>query len=259
MNTASSHSAPEPPGRSTGRPSYREGKYPVLALFPYLLVAATILAALSGARHLLYRIAPEMIWLHSGELHRLLDVNGEGNLIVWFTAGLWLILGLTATGLGVLLGDRRMFVLSAVGFLASMDETASIHESFNHVGWALADRWGLTVSTWPWVFFGAPVALAVVLITVPLLRSLPTAVSKTLIIAGLIFLTAVLFLEAISGLFMDGDTATNPVAYVLVTHAEEYLEMVAISLALSALVALTRWDKETRTVRARVALSHPKD
>lgn len=58
---------------------------------------------------------------------------------------------------------------------------------------------------------------------------------------------------------MDGDTATNPVAYVLVTHAEEYLEMVAISLALSALVALTRWDKETRTVRARVALSHPKD
>lgn len=103
MNTASSHSAPEPPGRSTGRPSYREGKYPVLALFPYLLVAATILAALSGARHLLYRIAPEMTWLHSGELHRLLDVNGEGNLIVWFTAGLWLVLGLTATGLGVLL------------------------------------------------------------------------------------------------------------------------------------------------------------
>lgn len=256
MNSAPSNTAPEPPARATSRLRYEEGKYRVLALFPYLLAVATVLAALSGLRHLLYRLWPDMTWLHSGELHRLLDVNGEGNLVVWFTASLWLLLGLISMALGVLSGDKRMFLLAAVGFLASMDETASIHESFNEVGWALADRWGLTVSTWPWVFFGAPVALAVVLITIPLLRSLPTAVSKTLIIAGLIFLTAVLFLEAISGLFMEGGTASNPVAYVLVTHAEEYLEMVTISLAVSALVALTRWDKGTRTLTARVALSH---
>lgn len=231
-----------------------------MKLFPYLLIPPTVFVLLSGVRHVIFQFAPGLTWLHTGELHRLIDVNGEGNLTVWFSAGLWLVFGILCLVIGALAGIRGPFyTFAAIGFYASMDETAMIHEMFNAVGHTLGSSLGTDIPTWPWVvFFGLPLALLVGLVSLRLMRILPRQVRTTLIWAGAFFLTAVIVLETISGFYVTDGEITNHVIYILVTHAEEYLEMVAISLAVSALASLLVVSPSQRTISVSPGLTQRK-
>ena len=164
---------------------------------------------------------------------RLLDLNGEGNLPTWFSSGLLLIAAMLLGGLAmtVVPAQRRAWALLALVFAGlSLDEAASLHEMSNaplrrllHLGPALY---------FPWIIGGAVVAALVGMSEWRLLRSLPRRTALGFIVAGAVFVTGAIGLEALAAPLYA--THAHPLAHAGLVTAEEFLEMLGVSLFIVA-------------------------
>ena len=119
---------------------------------------------------------------------------------------------------------RHHWLALALGFLLlSMDEVVGLHETLN------------TETSFSWTLVGAPVSLAIFVIFLPFIRSLPDPFRSRLLIAGMIFLTGALVIEyAQTPLSEAGKIDT--LGYNLAVVPEETLEMLGIVFLIRALI-----------------------
>jgi hypothetical protein len=174
---------------------------------------------------------------------KLFDVNSENNVPTWFSSVLLfgdaLLAGVVAAVVRRVGGhDARHWAgVAALLSLLSLDEVASLHERLQ--GPAGAVLGGATGALhFAWVLPGALLALLAGTAFVGFLGRLPASTRRLVVTAGVVYLGAAVGLESVSGVVLEaqGDRAM----YLLVSAAEEGLEMAAGVLLLFAFMRLLR-------------------
>ncbi len=160
-------------------------------------------------------------------------LDQENNIPTWFSSALLLFAAGSATFLGRFepTGDRsrrrRWYGLGVVFGLMSLDEVASIHETFSSM---IRDGLGLGgILYFAWVLPAILLAAVVGLYYLRFLAALPRRVQVPLIAAGVIYLSGALGMEMVGGVLADGGNQ-DALPYGLVTTLEELLELVGLSL-----------------------------
>lgn len=218
-----------------------------------LLLVAGLLIALSLTTHYAaYRAqvarpgSPEAAaWMSA---LRLFDVNGEGNLPAWFSSALLLGGALLAAVLSVLVRraggrDARWWAgLAAVLALLSLDEAASLHERLGGPAAGVLGDAARGPLHFAWIVPGALLALVVGAAFVGFVVRLPAATRRLMVAAAAMYLTAAVGLEAAGGVALDADV--SHAVYLLVSAAEEGLEMAGSVLLLYAAMCLLRLRPE---------------
>jgi hypothetical protein len=169
---------------------------------------------------------------------RLFDVNSEGNVPSWFSSMLLMGGAVLAALLAALVrrgGGRDAGYwagLAVVLSLLSLDEVAALHERLG--GPAAGVLGGSTRGAlhFAWIVPGGVLALGVGLAFLGFVVRLPPGIRRLVVAAAAMYLTAAVGLEALGGVVLEaqGDRAS----YLLVTAAEEGLEMAASVLFLYA-------------------------
>jgi hypothetical protein len=199
------------------------------------IAVSTFLVALSvGTHYLAYRVqladpgSPPLAVL------RRFDVNSERNVpTVWSAA---LLLGSSVLAVRLHLRSRGrgrqgwLFVGTTTAFLA-LDEFLELHERLGTVGQALSGN----ALHFAWVVPGAAAAAVVGAVALVRLRSQPPEVRRRLAVAAGVYLTGALVVETVSGAVLQRFGARE--AYVLITAAEELLEMAGACLLLASVAA----------------------
>jgi len=218
-----------------------------------LLGVAGLLVALSLATHYAaYRAevarpgSPEAAaWM---SVLRLFDVNGEGNLPAWFSSALLLGGALLAAVLSVLVrraGGRDAgwwAGLAAVLSLLSLDEAASLHARLGDPAAGVLGDAARGPLRFAWILPGALLALVVGVAFVGFVVRLPAATRRLMVAAAAMYLTAAVGLEAAGGVALDA--GVSHAVYLLVSAAEEGLEMAGSILLLYAAMCLLRLRPE---------------
>jgi hypothetical protein len=173
----------------------------------------------------------------------LFDVNGEANVPTWFSVVL--LLGASSAAGGAALLNRRaaprrarFYLLVGLALAAlSLDELVGLHERLGAVGAAVA---GGSPLHFVWVLPGAVLAGVLLVGLVLGGRSVSAATRRRLWVAVAVYFAGALGAEVLSGqvLVAQGDRA----AYLLVTGAEEFLEMVGSILVIRALLKTVRTE-----------------
>jgi len=174
--------------------------------------------------------------------------TGEHNILTWLSSALLLYAALLLTSLALgerarladtpdtsdrLVVWRRWLELALVFYLLSLDETAQLHENLTNV---LHDAFGLGGYLYfAWVIPGFLFALLVFLRVLGLLRSLPSATRRALLMSGAIYLTGAIGIDSVSAnhSFHAGEVQDLP--FQLLSAIEEGLEVLGIWLFLRAL------------------------
>jgi hypothetical protein len=238
MDDGAGTSSPGGPARS-----------PAARVARVLLLAAGLLLALSLAtRYGAWRV--EVARPGSAEVDaakavmRLFDVNGEGNVPSWFSSALLMGCALLAGLLASLVrraGGRDAgwwAGLAAVLALLSLDEIAGLHERLGGpAGGVLGDA-ARGPLRFAWVVPGVLLVLVVGVAFLGFVRRLPGDTRRLVVTAGAMYLVAAVGLEAAGGVVLDAQGDRG--GYLLVTAAEEGLEMSGSVLLLYALLRLLR-------------------
>jgi hypothetical protein len=218
-----------------------------------LLVVSGLLIALSlASRYGAYRA--EVAQLGATQVAawkavmRLFDVNSEGNVPTWFSSMLLMGCALVAGLLGVLVRraggrDARYWAgLAAVLSLLSLDEVAGLHERLGGPAAEVLGDATRGVLHFAWVAPGVVLALVVGLAFARFVVGLSPGTRRLVVAAAAMYLTGVVALEAVGGMVLEaqGDRAM----YLLVTAAEEGLEMAGSVLLLYAAMCLVRLRPE---------------
>lgn len=123
-------------------------------------------------------------------------------------------------------------ILSAIFVLLTWDEIIEVHEHLIHI----MRPFGLSgIFYFAWII---PAAVAVAILGVAYLRfvlAMSNPPRNRIIIAGVIYLTAIFPFEAIGGWYFERMGEQVNIQYVLLTTVEETLEMVALIVLLHAL------------------------
>jgi hypothetical protein len=165
--------------------------------------------------------------------YRLFSTDDEGNVPTWFSAVLLVAIALVSSGIGVLLRARGgplrwyWFGLAAVFAYLSVDELAMVHEELISQLEDLAAVGGAL--TFPWVVVAAPLVVVFVLVYTRFLWRLPRHIAVLLVAAGVLYVGGALVLEIVGAPYVGYN-----VTYVVLTSAEEWLEMVGAALCLYA-------------------------
>ena len=177
---------------------------------------------------------------------RLFNLEGENNLPSWYSS---LALFLSSAALGTIGLQRRQernpwawhWLALAFGFLyLSADEAASIHE----IAAPLVHRWldatghantVISVIGTAWLLVGIPVAAIVFLMFWGFLRHLPFATRALFLVAGGLFITGTLGVEAVGGRYLANNGGSHTLTYQMMVVVEEGLEMLGIVVFLYAL------------------------
>jgi hypothetical protein len=175
---------------------------------------------------------------------RLFDVTSERNVPSWFSSMLLMCCALVAALLAALVrraGGRDAGYwagLAAVLSLLSLDEAAALHE---RLGGPAAEVLGDTLH-FAWVVPGVVLALVVGLAFVRFVVRLPPSTRRLVVAAAAMYVTGAVALDAVGGIVLEshGDRAV----YLLVTAAEEGLEMAGGVLLLYAAMCLLRLRPE---------------
>jgi hypothetical protein len=202
-----------------------------------LVIAALVFAHL--ALHACYRVdvcAP--LRPVARDLGYIFDLSVESNLPTWFSV-IQLALSALALALVALVqrasdGDaRRWWMLSLLFVYLSLDEATDLHGLWIRLvpnQSLLSERSGFD-----WVIPGVLIVLAVGAYFLPWLWRLPPRTRGLFVLAGALYVTGGLGLEAV-GAFVADETWRNP-AYVLTSTAEEALEMLGVLVILYATLA----------------------
>jgi len=175
----------------------------------------------------------------------LVDVDGEGNLPAWLSSVVLLVSALLLWGVAVAtrsIGDpwhRHWSLLAfAFGYL-SLDEGAQVHERLlMPVGALLTESRG--IFTFGWVLVAAPVLAGFGVMYLRFVWALPVALRRLVVLAAVLYVGGALGMELVGGWVLDGGSSEASVPYVLVTSAEELLEMAGLTVFLHALVRTQR-------------------
>ncbi len=198
---------------------------------------ATVITTISGVLSL---FEPDVYILNI--IRYFFDVDRECNIPAWFSAGLWLVLGLTV--FLVMLHTRRYrigwSIFALVAFVASIDEYARLHERLERFGKKMAAF--LQVDGflhWGWVIPGMIIVIAVAAVLIPLVIRLPHSVRNGILLAGFLFVLGAVGFETIGGLSRKHDM---PILYIVTQHIEEWLEMVGVTLAVSSVLGMIEFS-----------------
>jgi hypothetical protein len=192
-----------------------------------------------GLLHVLLLTLTTWVLPDSGGLHIVdlfVSLDQEGGLPMWFSVVLLAITGLVAVDLGGAdrPGRRAWLSLGAVMLFLSADEAATIHErigsALEHNVAGMAD-----LPFHAWVLVYLPLALLVLALFVPHLRSLPTPVRRRIVLAGALYVVGAAGLEIAVGLAVPDDGSAF-VATQIFALGEEVLEMAAAAILLITLV-----------------------
>lgn len=167
---------------------------------------------------------------------QLFDLDADQNVPTWYSASLLLICAvLLAAIAAVASGIHRLYWGGlSVGFLyLSADEAASIHEKVRPVlgGWLNAGSF----TDYIWVVLYGPVAAVLTLAYLGFLRGLPSETRRLFLFSGLVYVGGALGMEVVGGLYASLYGTSN-LAYFLLTHAEELLEMLGVIVFVYALL-----------------------
>jgi hypothetical protein len=177
------------------------------------------------------------------KLFQLLNLDFERNLPTWFSSSLLTVIALTlllVTYYSKLL--KRHYIghwlfLSLIFFAMSMDEFIQFHEQIIRPTRNFLHADGLFYNAW---IVPAGVVVAIVgLLYLRFIFSLPKSTRQLFMIAGFIYISAVLGAEAIGGYYFSSMADTlggdYDLRYLLITHVEELLEMTGLTLFLYGL------------------------
>lgn len=183
---------------------------------------------------------------------RQFDLDSENSVPAWWSSSLMLLAALMLYRLGAEArprGDRLWLfwvALAAAFFLLSIDEAASFHEGVIEPLKAAFGFGGALYYAW---VVPAVICLVVFgLLLLPLLQLVPTGLKWRLVICGAIFVTGALGMEMVGG-WLDFEGLRPTPVYALVTTVEEGLEILGLSLFLSAL--LDQFDPNRAVVGIR--------
>ena len=204
-----------------------------------LVIIALLLAGLSAGGNFL-----EILTGHDQVfgLRPLFDMTRERSIPTWYSSVLMILSALSTAVIG--LGHRvtgrdpqiYWFVVSLLFLLLSYDELFEVHESFAH--YAVEWRDYGDVLRFSWVLPGLTFAAVVFLSAVGFLRRLEREIRHLMLLSGGVFVAAAAGLELLEefrGLAIDGPRRLDPL-FVLIATAQEFLELVGLSLFLYALL-----------------------
>lgn len=199
--------------------------------------------ALLVAAHLIFSINEEHLgydFFGSTILWVLFDLQGEVTVPTWFSASLLLFCSGLFAGIAVV--QRRVedpyrwhwFGLAVIFLGLSIDEAADFHGAVSYKIQSTYDTSG--VLAYPWILPAAILSLAVGLIYLRFLLQLPDPLRSRFVLAGALFLTGALVLEAIEAVY-DTAFGGDGIAYILMVAAEESLEKAGVIILLAALLS----------------------
>jgi hypothetical protein len=197
-----------------------------------LAAIAAILAALSIGQH-----------LYPGNdvpIDRI-NLDEEISIPTWFQSTLLLLAGVL-TALIALLSSRasrsyvRHWIVAAVALvLLAGDEMLAIHEMVIDPMRALLDVGG-GLFYFAWIVPGAVVAVAFAATYLRFLAHLPERIRKLFVVAGILYLTGALGLEALDGAYASSQ-GQDTLGYMLLTDLEEIFEMAGQLVLVYALLS----------------------
>ncbi len=180
-----------------------------------------------------------------GDVRVFTYVGNEANLPTWWTVTLLVgaaVLHVQAGALARRAGARgaaAWWVFAALLALLALDELTALHERLDVWGLALTDA-GFA---FPWLVFGAPIAIGMIAVAVVAARHLPR-LPMALSLGGIamLFVSAV-GLEAVGGLMLgeqQGEFQGESLLYTFLMHLEEFGEMAGAAVALCGPLAALR-------------------
>lgn len=226
----------EGPGRGSASAPQLFVRPRAVALGLTLVVAALLVLSLTGqvARYQLgvHRMSPIVV---------LFDVNLEGNVPAWYSAAA--LLGCSALFAVIGIGRRQAadrftkhwLGLSLLFLLASMDESASLHELLSTiVGGAISRLVTLPPYLYyAWVLVAIPFLLVLGVTYLRFLAALPRRFARWLIASAALYLAGAIGVEMI-GSYLAVTIGMENMRYALVSTVEEGMEMMGIVMLLYA-------------------------
>lgn len=205
-----------------------------------LSVIAVILLIVNLAMQ--YAVHAAGLDLH-GALHQV-DVGRERNLPTAFTIVLLLsccalLAAIAARSRQAEDPDSPRWALLTLGLAAmAYDEAFSVHERFIEPVRALLGRddpSDLGVLYYAWIVPGTALVVVVGLFFLGFLRRLPGWTRRQFVLAGALYLTGILVLEAVGGWY-DARHGYENMVYAVICSAEEGAEMAGMIVFLAALL-----------------------
>ena len=196
--------------------------------FPILAAGAVILVGLSLVMRLLWVTDTVRVLDHS--VNVVLNVDHEANLLTWFST---LLLFGVACGFYAWMRaaiGRDAFtwgMLSAFFLYVSLDESAELHEQTTT---KLRDALGTDgLLYFAWVVPGIVIGAIIVWLSWGTVSRLRSDVRQGLVFGAVLVVTGAVGAEMLSGLFADDQES---VAYTLIVHVEELLELLGVIVLL---------------------------
>lgn len=188
-------------------------------LAPVVALAVTVVAALGVAVELVHGFShAEPVEVLVG----LFSLSHEQNVPTWAATCLLFSCGVALASVAADVSRRRApmsrhwWGLAAVFFYMSLDELAELHENLNGLaGGALY---------FDWIIPAAAVVVALGLLYLPFLRSLPAATRRRFIVAGVLYVGGALVMELPLGWWAERAGEEN-LGYALIDAVEETLEL----------------------------------
>ena len=174
-----------------------------------------------------------------GGMYALFDLDVETSVSTFVQSSLLLVAAVLLWLFGrVQAGIRTVaWILAAATLWVAADEASQIHELLIVPLDRLFGTGG--VFRYGWVIPGLAVAVAVVVLTIRLLRVLDRDVALLLALGGGLYLLGVLGVEMAGGAWLDGD-GSETVYRMVFTSIEETLEGAGIVVAVAALLEAVR-------------------
>ena len=185
----------------------------------------------------------------------LFNMDGEGNVPAWFSAGLLLfsaqLLLVTA------LAERRVgkpwvewLGLSLIFAFLSIDELAVIHE---RIGWFVGDLVGAEglLREYGWIGVYLPLGALLGVVYLRFLNRLPPRVRKGMLVAALFYVGGAAGIEVIGSPFWADTVMERGWPYLALVGLEETLEMVGVVLFIRAILLYGARSHLTIVIRER--------
>lgn len=174
---------------------------------------------------------------------RLVDLDQEMNIPTVYSALAILVcsalLAVIARSRRLVEGahdDRHWWALSLIFVGLALDELLSLHEELTgRVELGAVSR----VTLFSWVVVGAGFVVVVAAAFSRFLMRLPAATRRLFLLAGVLFVTGTIVMEAAGG-YLGGPGRQDSLAYLIVAHVEEVLEMAGIVVFIYALLSFLR-------------------
>jgi hypothetical protein len=170
---------------------------------------------------------------------KLFDFNLEANLPTYFSSLILLCDGILLALIGSrykALGEKfwHWLGLSAIFVFLALDEMMQIHEQFRAPMEALFNTTGILYFAWfiPYV----AVTIIIGIAYFKFMMRLPKSILKLFILAGVLFISGAVVMEAISGMHAEVH-GEETLTYALMYSFEELLEMSGALVFMYALIA----------------------